>query len=233
MSERSNVDLATILADAAEAINAGGTLEDTLDTIARTARDTVPGFDDVSITVRETDGSLSTMAATSALVRELDNLQYEVGEGPCLSALKQDENVLAEHLAQESRWPRYVPGAVDAGVRAQMGVQLYSRQDSLGGLNFYSTSSATIDPEAPRRAQLFAQHAALALEHTRHAELVSAAAPTRRLVSQAVGIMMERFEITEERAMFCLVRVAAAGQLEVAEVAREVVQGVTTRAEEH
>jgi GAF domain-containing protein len=224
-------DLARALADAAQAINAPGTLEDTLDAIARTARDAVPGFDHVGISVVQGDGTVTTMAATSRLVRELDTLQYKLGEGPCVATLRDQSMVLVEELADDTRWPRYVPRAVEAGIRAQLGVQLFTSEETLGGLNFYSTTTSAIDPDAPHHAQLFATHAALALDHARHADQANEAMPTRQLIGQAVGILMERFEITEERAMYLLVRVGTAGQLKLREVAREVVDQVTLRAQ--
>ena len=231
MNERStNFDLAQALADAAKAINARGSLLETLNAIAHTARDAVPGFEHVGISVVQGDGTVTTMAATSPLVLELDMLQYKLGQGPCLTVLRDESLLLAEDLPQERRWPRYVPRAADSGVRAQMGVQLFTSEETLGGLNFYSTSSTTIDIEAPRRAELFATHAALALSHARHADQATEAIPTRQLIGQAVGILMERFEITEERAMYYLVRVATAGQLKLRDVAREVVDQVTLRA---
>jgi GAF domain-containing protein len=224
-------DLARALADAAQAINAPGTLEDTLDAIARTARDAVPGFDHVGISVVQGDGTVTTMAATSRLVRELDTLQYKLGEGPCVATLRDQSMVIVEELADDTRWPRYVPRAVEAGIRAQLGVQLFTSEETLGGLNFYSTTTSAIDPDAPHHAQLFATHAALALDHARHADQANEAMPTRQLIGQAVGILMERFEITEERAMYLLVRVGTAGQLKLREVAREVVDQVTLRAQ--
>ena len=227
----SNFDLARTLADAAQAIGAHATLEDTLDAIAHAARAAVPGFEHVGISVVQGDGTVTTMASTGPLVLELDTLQYKLGEGPCLSVLRDETLLLVEELADEQRWPRYVPRAVEAGVRSQMGVQLSTQDETLGGLNFYSTSSSTIDVDAPVRAELFATHAALALGHARRADQTNEAIPTRQLIGQAVGILMERFELTEERAMYYLVRVASVGQLRLRDVAREVVDQVTLRAE--
>ena len=53
----------------------------------------------------------------------------------------------------------------------------------------------------------------------------------RWLLGRAVGSLMERFEINEDRALYCLVRMAAAGQVGLGEVARVVVDEVNTRAQ--
>ncbi len=87
--------LARVMAEAAQAINAHGTLTETLDAIAHAAREAVPGFDHVGISVVQIDGTVATMAATSPLVTDMDTLQYDLGQGPCLSALSEATLVLA------------------------------------------------------------------------------------------------------------------------------------------
>jgi hypothetical protein len=51
-----------------------------------------------------------------------------------------------------------------------------------------------------------------------------------RLIGQAVGILMERFEITADRALYCLRRMAVMGRLEVRDVARALVARADARA---
>jgi hypothetical protein len=111
-----------------------------------------------------------------------------------------------------------------------MAVHLAADDEVLGSLNFYSTVRDTIDAGAYHRASLFATHAALALGHARRLEAVHASARTHRLIGQAVGMLVERFEIDDERSFYYLVRVASAGGLELREVAREVVDQGNRRA---
>jgi AmiR/NasT family two-component response regulator len=51
-----------------------------------------------------------------------------------------------------------------------------------------------------------------------------------RLIGQAVGILMERFEITADRALYCLRRMAVMGRLELRDVARALVARADARA---
>jgi GAF domain-containing protein len=221
-------DLARALARAAQAIGAADTLEGTLQAIADAARSSNPGFDHVGISVLEQDGSVTTTTATSQLVRELEDLQHAVGQGPSCDALRLGTLVMTDDLS-EQRWPRYSPRALEAGVLAQLAVRLETAGEVLGTLSLYSTTGP-LDPSAARHAELFAAHAALALGHARHADLDDEAVPERQLVGMAVGILMERFEIPHERALYYLVQVASTGHLELREVAREVVSQVTVRA---
>ena len=223
-------DLAQALIDAGQAMNdprPQGGLQGTLEAIAHTARDAVPGFDHVGVTVMRADGTVTTMASTGPLVREMDTLQYEVDQGPCLDAMRRATLVLVEDLATPAdNWPTYASRASEAGVRAQMGVRLHSRKETLGGLNFYSTATNTIHSMAPRRAELFATHAAIALAQARHVD-VNEAIAGHPYIGQAVGVLMNRLQVTEDRAMYYLIRVATVAELKIQDVARAIVDDVT------
>src|SRR3954463_4225029 len=85
----SSSDLALSLAESARLINTPQTLEETLDAIVRASLVSVAGFDHVGISLMHRDGTFETKAATDQLVWELDDLQYSMGEGPCVSAMRE------------------------------------------------------------------------------------------------------------------------------------------------
>lgn len=216
-------DLAASLAAAAEAIDAAETLDDTLKTIAKATLASVPGFEHVGISVRHRDGRIETMAGTSDLVWELDDLQYKLSEGPCVDAIQTEPIVTVPQLAHEQRWPRYVPEAVKHGLRAQLAVQLFADDERLGGLNLYSTESDAIDEDAPHAAELFATHAAIALGRAQREENLNHALATRKVIGQAIGIVMERYGIDDSRAFQFLVRASSTGNIKLRDIAQEVV----------
>jgi hypothetical protein len=93
-----------------------------------------------------------------------------------------------------------------------------------------TVSSTCYSPEAPTRAAYLAIPAArAALESARRVDSARGDITGHRLIGQAVGILMERYEITEDRALHCLQRMAVAGQVELREVARMVVGRVDAR----
>jgi hypothetical protein len=226
--------LAQALTDAGQAMHAPhpqGGLEDTLEALAHTARAAVPGFDQMSVSAIRRDGKVTTMAATDGWARDMDTLQYEADQGPCLDAVRRKALVRVEAFrTQGHNWPLYAPRAAKAGVRAQMGVRIRDNEATLGSLNFYSTSADLIEPGAARRAGLFASHAAIALAYARHADDEQAGEPAHPLLGPAVGVLMERFEISEDRATYYLIRVATVARLPLRDVAREVLQEVSGRA---
>jgi len=81
-------------------------------------------------------GSLSASDEVSRLIEEL---QYTLGEGPCVDAYRQDRVVAEPDLADPvtRRWPAFTSAALRAGVRAVFGFPLQVGTVRLGALNLY------------------------------------------------------------------------------------------------
>jgi GAF domain-containing protein len=188
----------------------------------------LPGVDHVGISVTHRGGRVETLAATDELVWRLDQLQYELNEGPCLDAIREKPVVWVNNARREQRWPRFIPRAVALGLRAQVGLRLYDAK-TLGGLNMYATQSDTIDPDTIWMAELLATQAAIALGHARHEEGLNQALFTRKVIGQAIGILMGRYEVDETRAFAFLTRVSQDTNTKLRDVAAKLVE--TTNAD--
>jgi GAF domain-containing protein len=224
-----NTDLGQAIAAAARTMHQPQSIEQTLQAIADAARASIPGFDQVGISTVHTSGKVKTRAATGDLVYELDRTQYELGEGPCVDTLREADVVVAPRIEQDRRWPRYVPAAVELGLRSQLAVKLYlDHQGTLGGLNLYSTTSDEVDPEAEATAELFAAHAAIALSHARERETLNEALHSRKVIGQALGILMARYEINEDRAFAFLVRASSNENIKLRDIAQTLVDRYNT-----
>ena len=81
-------------------------------------------------------GSLCTTDVVSALIEEL---QFALGEGPCIDAFAEDRPVLEPDLARPGalRWPAFSPPIVEAGGRAVFGFPLHKGAVHIGALNLY------------------------------------------------------------------------------------------------
>ncbi len=190
------------------------------------ARNSVPDFGHVGISTLDKHGNLRTRASTCDLVKTLDSIQYGLGQGPGLDTLRQSDVhvVTAPDIRHDQRWPRYVPAAVDEGVRSQLAVKLYvDDEGTLGSMNFYSTTSEKIDPDAEQIADLFAAHAAIALDNARERQNLNAALQSRKVIGQAIGIVMERHEMNEERAFDFLVRASSTSNTKLRDIAQALV----------
>jgi GAF domain-containing protein len=216
--------LARDLAAVARTINTPKTLDETLQAIVDTAQRSVPGIDHVGISVIHRDGRMETKASTDELVLRLDELQYELDEGPCVYAMQGHSVVTMEHAAQETRWPRFMAAAIKEGLRSQLGIQLFLDQRTMGALNLYSTSADTLPPEAAEIAELFAAHAAVALGHARTEEQLREGMRTRTVIGQAMGMLMQRYDLDAERAFEFLVRTSSASNRKLVQVAEQLVE---------
>ena len=195
-----------------------------LEAIALAARESIPGFDLAGISTVDRDGTATTRAISDPLVMKFDELQYSLGEGPCLDALGSPHVVSVPRISHEQRWPRYVPQVVQLGLRSQMAVKLSVDGDgTLGGLNLYSTVSDDIDPAAESIAELFALHAATVLGAVSQIEHLNQAMHTRKVIGQAIGILMERYALHEDNAFHFLVRASQRDNIKVRDIAQELV----------
>src|SRR4051812_48167188 len=140
---------AAALSAAQRGLHKATDLQQALQYIVETVRTSLPGFDEVGISTVH-HGHVETRAATGQLVWDLDKLQYGLAEGPCVDAIFEAPMVEAPYTRHDQRWPNYVPRAVELGLMSQLAVKLYTDEDgTIGGLNIYSTSSETIDVQAP------------------------------------------------------------------------------------
>ena len=221
-------DITSLLAEAARTINQPRSVQDTLEIIALTAQSSVPGFDDIGISLMHADGTIETRAATGELVWQLDSLQYGLNQGPCVSSLREEPVIVVDHLAQEQRWPKFVPQAVEMGLKSQMALRLYiDDRGTMGGINLYSTSSEQVAEDAPQVAHVFAAQAAMALGHAQEVDQLHDALLSRQQIGTALGIIMERYRLDEHAAFGFLARLSSHSNTKLRDLATRVVEDAT------
>jgi GAF domain-containing protein len=225
MKQSTDRDAASALAQAARTIHREDTLEETLAAIAETARISVPGIDHAGISIVTPKGGIETTAATDPIVWEFDRLQYDLGEGPCLSTMRGTPVVSVPRARHDQRWPRFMPQALRLGLRSQLAVRLFlDDEGTMGALNLYSTSQEEIDPDAEHVAELFASHAAIALHQAREVEHLNQALESRKVIGQALGIVMERYGLDENHAFSFLLRASSTSNIKVRDIAAQLVE---------
>jgi GAF domain-containing protein len=190
--------------EAAAAINEQTDALATVEQIVKQAQRCLPEFEHVALSLVGKDGKLDTLAATTDTTRAFDALQSEVGTGPCVEASRTDGLVTVRDARHEQRWPDYIKPALSLGLRSQLGVRLQSEPSLC--LNLYSTSHDAIDSGSIGVAEHFAIHAGIALGHLRNEEQFRTAIGTRTTIGTAVGIIIERYGLTQAEAFAYLVR---------------------------
>jgi GAF domain-containing protein len=189
------------------------------------AVDNIRGVEFSSITVYDEQG-LRTLAATDPLAERVDNLQYELREGPCYAAVTEDRFVLINDMAASTAFPRYGARATEMGVKSQAAVQLVESRER-AGLNLYSGRTGAFDRSTVQLAELFATHAAALLDYATQVEQLSEALHTRTDIGTAVGIVMERYGIDRDQAFAFLVRSSNHRNVKIRLLAREIIGGTS------
>ena len=199
--------------------------EQTLEKAVALTVDLVEACEHAAITIVHRRHHLETAAATDDLVRRGDQLQYELNEGPCLDSLQEEQTTSSTDLAYEKRWPTWGPRVVEElGVRSMLCFQLFTDSDSLGALNMYSERVNAFDADSQAVGLTLAAQIAVALHATRQSETQAQSIVTRTVTGQAQGILMERYDLTSDRAFEFLRRVSQNTNTKLVDVASQLVR---------
>jgi hypothetical protein len=199
-----------------------GDLDHTLSGITHAAVEVLPSVEFASITILHADGRLETVAPTDDLLRGVDAAQYELREGPCYDAAADAVHVISPDLANDLRFPRYAATAVAAGINAQAGIRLFDASKSRGALNLYARATGVFEDFGMLGA-LFQHQAAMAIDYAREIQNLREAVRTRGMIGQAVGIVMERYKLTDERAFAFLTRLSQHGNVKLRAIAEQII----------
>lgn len=219
-----SIDLNDQLAAAARSLQAQAGTVRTLERSVALATEMLHGCDHAGVSVVNRNREIDTPAATDAMVRRADQLQYDTGEGPCLDAIWHQETVQSADLAGEDRWPRWAPEVVtELKVASMLCFQLYTTGDSLGALNLYSNTANGFDDDDVIAGTFLAAHIAVALAESQNAEGLQTAGTSRTIIGQAQGILMERFRLDAGHAFAVLRRVSQESNTKLYRVATELI----------
>lgn len=177
----------------------------------------------------------ATVASSSEPARDLDEVQYGYGDGPCLRAARTGKTVLVEDVDTDPRWPEYADAIRDRGFHSILGVPLVLGNDGGAGLNLYAPEPAYFTPERIAAAEAFAAEAsaalALAVEIARHkstAEHLRAAMEARTTIDLAVGIVMAQNKCSQDAAFEILRRASSNRNAKLRDLADRVVRSITS-----
>lgn len=178
----------------------------TLQEVTRLAVRIVPGAEGGSVTAVQ-NGRPAAVAFSDEWSRNLDEMQFEEREGPCLDATRTGNMFRVRDLAEEGRWPTYGERAAHTGARSVVSIPLHADGVNFGALNLYSREPDAFTSEAVALAQVLAAHAGQASQvaaaffhHRDLAEQLREAMHSRAVIDQAIGVLMAQRKITPEAA---------------------------------
>lgn len=220
------------LAEIAREIQSAESVRHAAEEIVAAAVDLLPQASSAGITLVRR-GQLESAAASSEMAREGDRLQYELGQGPCLDAAWEQEQVRADDLDADERWPAWGPRVVkDLGVRSMLCTQLFTNEDQLGALNVYADSPDAFDAEDGEIASFLAAHAAVAIAAAHEIATLKVAVDRRTTIGKALGIVMARYDLDDDQAMSVLRRLSSHRNRKLYELALDIVRDLRLPPEE-
>ncbi|WP_189154788.1 GAF and ANTAR domain-containing protein [Lentzea pudingi] len=214
-------DLAGHLTGIARALQRQRGEQETMDAIVHAAVGTIPGAVHAGIMTVVGRKEISTVAATGQLACDVDQAQFDTGEGPCLTALFDQLIVSVPDVVNDERWRAFGRRVAELDVGSMLSFQLYVQDEDLGALNLYSHETAAFDEESQHVGSLFAGHAAIALASVQEREQLAAAVHTRDLIGQAKGILMERHRLSADQAFAVLTRASQHTNVKLRDIAEQ------------
>jgi GAF domain-containing protein len=167
---------------------------------------------------------LEVVASTDPAVDDLIATQMRSGTGPVLAMVgKGVDGVLVADTREEMRWPGWAAAAVTIGVRSMISVRLGTSARTIGTLNLYDSRPHHFSVADVEVAHVLARHAAIALDRASDAENFSRALDSRKLIGQAQGILMERFDLDDAGAFEVLRRYSQDNNVKLRDVAQSIV----------
>jgi GAF domain-containing protein len=212
-------------------------LEDMLTRVATYAVRAIPGADGAGLTMLEEDRA-DTIVATAPFVTEIDNIQYGMREGPCISAAAEARTVMSGSLGADQRWPRFGGHVARLGVHSVLSLPLIAPDGVVGAMNVYAHDKNVFDQRAAELGEIFAVPAAIAVQNAqvlaqtrRLASRLQSALETRGVVDRAVGILMSRSGGSAEEALDRLRALSQHEHHKLPLVARQIIDEAVRRAE--
>lgn len=119
----------------------------------------------VGMSVMSPQGTVTVLAASSPESEVVEQLQFTMGEGPCLDAYALGRPVLTADLASASgnQWPGYASAAQEHGVQAVFAFPLQIGGARLGAMDVYREQAGSLSAPLVKQALAFAEVAMTAM----------------------------------------------------------------------
>jgi GAF domain-containing protein len=222
-------DLVTTLQSLAEVLQTQRTLGAALAGIAEAATVSVPGCDAASIAI-SIEGRPSTAAITARVALELDLVQYDTHDGPCLTSFRTMSTVRVDLLEEGEAFPHFAVAARRLGIASVLSVPAMWGNDIVGTLNLYSRRGPFDETAVTVSAVLAAQ---LAIAVSRSPEFAAARGVVEEAqrgaeddadVNLATGLLMVNEACTAEQAEGLLRQAASRDERDIVEVAQAIIR---------
>ena len=149
--------LSAVLVDFAHTLTTEFSLQRTLDHLVERVVEVLPVTGAGVLLMDTEDERHHFVAATDDVIRRVEGLQLELGEGPCLEAYRTGRSTLISDLVADQAFPRFSPRAVESGLGALFAFPLRLGDERMGALELYTTEAAQLSAQDLSAAQTLAE----------------------------------------------------------------------------
>lgn len=194
------------------------------------------GIDAAALSLVFAGVTTGTFGASDAAARVYDELQFTIGEGPCLDSVEARAPVLVPDLADSKavRWPLYRPALLDHKIRGVFAIPVVLAGEFVGALDLFRARPGELPVDLLAGAVVAAELAGAPLLDLMHSDLQAAVndpssdawadlhALSRTEVSQATGMLVAQLGVEPAEALVRLRAHAYATNRSATEVARDI-----------
>jgi len=205
-------------------------LVEVLHEVCRIAVASLPGVDEVSITLVE-DGWIQTVAFTGSLAAALDERQYAAGFGPCLGAVHSGDVVRVDDTTGDVLYPDFAAVAARQGVTSVLALALPMPLPVLGALSLYRLhGTQPFNAQTQTAAAAFGAYAGVVLANAaalagmeRLLARSEATMASRAVIEQAKGVIMNLTACDADEAFRTLTTWSQHANRKLRDIAAEVI----------
>ena len=226
-------ELAKLTGQAADGFLTEENASKAVQSLAYVLRDSIPNAAGAGASIINARGRRESAGATDPVVLRADKLQYELGQGPCLSAWAEQRAIIIQDTRQETRWPKWTAAIAELPLRSVLSAPLTTEGRRIGALKVYSPSPLVFDDHSVFLIERLAGPAAVLLGSARDREAtlrlgsqLAEALANRDAISQAQGILIERMHVSSREALDVMLVESRKEGKPLQEVARGIVNGL-------
>jgi GAF domain-containing protein len=222
-------DLVSTLQRLADVLQTERTLGVALAGIAEAATKSVPGCDAATIAI-SIGGRPATAAMTGVVALELDMVQYDNADGPCLTSFRDASALRLDLYEQGDAFPHVAVAAQRLGVRSVLSVPSVWGGETVATLNLYSRT-APFDESAETVAAVLATQVAIAISRSPEfaaarnvVEQAQRDSDDRSQIALATGMLISSQDCTREQAEGLLRQAASQDEQTILQIAQRIIQ---------
>lgn len=227
--ENGQRDVGQLFAALSTLIYGGAEPERIYQSVVDAAVQLVDGCEHASMMLRR-GKSYESAASTDALAHRIDQIEVEVGEGPCLDAIEEDAYQHDADLTKgTTAWPTFRERILaETPVRSAIGYRLLVDGAKVGALNIFSERPGGLTTESADQGAVLAAFASVALmtlSARDDAHSLRKGLESNREIGKAIGLLMAAHKVSADEAFEILRRTSQELNVKLASVAAEIIDG--------